>query len=116
MKNNVKTVDEYIANYPAPVQEILNTLRHKVRQAAPDATERISYGIPTYWLGRNIVHFGAYPNHIGVYPGPDAIRHFADELQGYETSKGTIKFLLTDPVPYDLVAKITSYNLSRLHK
>lgn len=106
--NTYKNVDEYIANYPAEAQKILEKIRHTIHEAVPEATEKISYGIPTFaYKNRNLVHFGAYPTHIGFYPGPVSISAFKDQLAGYKTSKGTIQFPLDKPIPYQLIKKIT---------
>lgn len=106
-----KTVDEYIANFPPDTRERLQKVREAILEVIPDATERISYGIPTYWQGGSLVHFGGYSAHIGFYPGPPAIEEFAEELKEYETSKGTVKFPLDKPMPYDLIKKITHYSV-----
>ncbi len=106
--NKYKNVDEYIANFPEQTQVVLEKVRSTIIEVLPDAEERISYGIPTYSLPTgNIVHFGGYPKHIGFYPGSGAITDFAELLKGYETSKGTIRFPLDKPIPYDLIQTIT---------
>jgi len=105
-----KNVDDYISNFPKETQIILEKIRSTIIEVLPEAEERISYGIPTYTMPvGNIVHFGGYPKHIGVYPGSGAITNFADQLKDYETSKGTIRFPLDEPIPYDLIEKITRY-------
>src|SRR5688572_18406339 len=102
-----KTADEYISNFSTEVQHTLEKIRKLVRDVAPEAKEEIAYGIPTYKLnGKNIVHFGAYPKHIGVYPGPSVLAAMADDLKKYHTSKGTVQFQLDEPIPYDLIRKI----------
>ena len=108
-KKTPKTIDEYIADYPAQVQAILQRLRDLIHEIAPEATEKISYGIPTFVLGQNLVHFAAYPHHIGFYPSSSGIAHFEEELKDYETSKGTVRFPLDKPIPYDLVRRITEF-------
>lgn len=106
--NGYKNVDEYINGFPEETQVILEKVRKVIREALPEAEERISYGIPTYTLPvGNIVHFGGYPSHIGFYPGSFGIAHFKDRLAGYKTSKGTIQFQLDEPIPYDLIETIT---------
>jgi len=107
--NSYKNVDEYIANFPSSTQDILQKVRGIIRKSLPDATEKISYGIPTYWRGRNLVHFGGYDKHISLYPGSVGVEAFANDLKDYETSKGTIKFPLDKPIPYDLIETITLY-------
>jgi uncharacterized protein YdhG (YjbR/CyaY superfamily) len=106
------TIDSYIAQYPASTQKILNKIRNAVREVAPDATEKMSYGIPTLWQKRNIIHYGAYPNHIGIYPGPRTIELFQEQLTIYETSKGTIKLPLDKPIPYDLIRNLTEFSVN----
>ena len=111
--NKVTTIDEYISNYPSEVQKILEKMRQTVKAVAPEATESISYGIPTFKLKKNLVHFGAYPTHIGFYPGPEAIEVFRKDLEGYELSKGTARFPLDQPIPYPLIKKITEYRVKK---
>lgn len=107
MMKSYKTIDEYIANFPPEVQEKLQQMRQTIAAAAPEAKEKISYGIPTFTLNGNLVHFGGYPTHIGFYPGPAGVSEFKEKLSAYETSKGTIKFPLDKPLPLDLVREIT---------
>src|SRR5690606_27509162 len=100
--NDYKTVDEYIANFSGKQKEYLEKARTTILEALPGAEEKISYGIPTFELnGKNIVHIGAYDTHYAFYPGPKLIAAFADELKPYETSKGTIRFPIDSPVPYE---------------
>ena len=108
---DITSVDEFIAGYPQAVQDILQQVRATIKKAAPGAQERISYGIPTYTQGRNLVHFSGYEKHVGFYPGAQAIVDFSHDLEGYETSKGTVRFLLNKPIPYDLIDKITRYRV-----
>ena len=105
----VKTIDEYIAQFPKDVRVILEKMRGVIHNAAPTATEAIKYGIPTFVLNGNLVHFGAYEHHIGFYPAPRGIEAFKKELAPYEGGKGTVQFPLDKPIPYDLVSKITSF-------
>lgn len=102
-----KTVDEYITQFPQEQQAVLAKMRQTIQAAAPDATEKISYGIPTFVYKGNLVHFAAYDNHYAFYPGSFGIAEFKEELQPYSTSKGTIRFDVDKPVPYDLITKIT---------
>ncbi len=113
MDLSIKTIDEFITKYPADVQKILQKIRQTIQKAAPEATEKISYGIPTFVFHGNLVHFAAYDSHIGFYPGPAPISAFQDELTAYETAKGTIRFPLDKPIPYDLIEKITAYAVER---
>jgi uncharacterized protein YdhG (YjbR/CyaY superfamily) len=112
--SGVKSIDEYIATYPDSTQVILNKIRKIVREVAPEATEKMSYGIPTFWYGRNFMHFGGYSKHIGFYPGTSTVIAFKDQLTEYETSKGTVRFPLDKPIPYELIRSITEYNISSL--
>lgn len=111
MRNNVEfsTIDEYIATFPKDVQKILKRLRATIKTAAPEAEETISYQIPTFTLKGNLVHFAAYKNHIGFYPGASGIKTFAQELSNYQTSKGTVQFPLQDPLPLELIANIVKF-------
>ena len=105
------TVDEYIAKYPEDVQKIMEKVRLTIRKTAPDAEETIKYGIPTYVLNGNLVHFGAFKNHIGFYPVPSGIEAFKQELAAYANSKGSVQFLLNQPMPYDLIARIVAFRV-----
>jgi uncharacterized protein YdhG (YjbR/CyaY superfamily) len=108
---NPQDIDEYIARFPEQVQLILEKVRNTIREAAPDAEETIAYQIPTFRLNGNLVHFAAYKKHIGFYPTPAGIEKFKKELSVYETSKGTVKFPLDQPVPYDLIREITEFRV-----
>lgn len=105
------TIDEYIALFPEEVRRILGQVRQTIRQAAPDAQEKISWQMPTFWQNGNLVHFAAAKNHIGLYPGESGVRVFADRLTDYKTSKGAIQFPLTQPIPYDLITEITRFRV-----
>jgi len=85
-------IDAYIANQPADLRELLLSVRAAIKQALPDATEKISWQMPTYWRGHNLIHFAAQKKHLGLYPGADAVTHFAPRLGAYKTSKGAIQF------------------------
>ena len=111
-KKSPQTIDEYMANFPAQAQTVMQRLRALIHEIAPEATEKISYGIPTFVLGQNLVHFAAYKNHIGFYPASSGIAHFEEELKDYETSKGTVRFPLDKPIPYDLVRRITEFRVA----
>jgi uncharacterized protein YdhG (YjbR/CyaY superfamily) len=106
-----ETIDEYIAAFPPEIREILEKLRETIREAAPAATEAISYQMPTFKLHGNLVHFAAFKNHIGFYPVPSGIRAFAEELAGYIGGKGTVRFPLDRPVPYDLIGRIVKFRV-----
>lgn len=104
-----KTIDAYIAAQPESVQPLLDQVRNTLRAALPDAQERISWGMPTYWSKHNIIHFAASKKHIGLYPGDKAVAHFADRLTEYKTSKGTIQLPYSKPLPLPLIAEIAKW-------
>lgn len=106
------SIDEYIAEFPEDVQQRLEELRGVIKAAAPAATEKISYQMPTFALKGNLVHFAAYKKHIGFYPAPSGIEAFRDELSVYQLSKGAIRFPLDQPLPLDLIEKIVRYRVA----
>lgn len=106
-----KDVNEFIAEFPEDIQLILEKIRATIQQAAPDAKEAIKYGMPTFVLNGNLVHFAAYKNHIGFYPAPTGIDAFIGELAQYRTGKGTIQFPVDKPIPYDLVTKVVKFRV-----
>lgn len=110
-KNTPKNIDEYIAGFPEDVQVILEELRATIRKAAPEAEETINYGIPTFTLKGNLVHFAGYKRHIGFYPAPSGIEQFKDELSAYDGVKGSVKFPLEKPIPYELVSRIVTFRV-----
>jgi uncharacterized protein YdhG (YjbR/CyaY superfamily) len=110
-QTSVDNIDEYISGFPPDVQEPLQKLRSIIRKAAPDAKEAIKYQIPTYVWNGNLIHFAAFKNHIGLYPGSKAVENFKQELAKYELSKGTIRFPLGKPLPAGLVTKIVKFNM-----
>jgi uncharacterized protein YdhG (YjbR/CyaY superfamily) len=111
MKNEIKTIDEYIKIFPADIQIILEKMRRTIREAAPEATEAISYQMPTFKLNGNLVHFAAFKSHIGFYPVPSGIESFRKELTPYITGKGTVQFPLDQPIPYELVKKVVIFRV-----
>ncbi len=113
MNTKFKTVDEYIATFPEKIQQLLEQIRSTIREAAPDATEKISYGMPTFAQEGNLLHFGAWKNHIGIYPASSGIEAFRDRLAEYDVEKGNIKFPLNQPLPLDLIADITKFCVER---
>jgi uncharacterized protein YdhG (YjbR/CyaY superfamily) len=121
MESNKSTsIDDYIANCPKGVQKKLKELRATVKAAAPDATEKISYQMPTFYLEGNLVHFAALKNHIGFYPTPSGVQAFIKETAKYASTKGAIQFPLDEPLPLKLVSKIVKFrvkeNLRRAKK
>src|SRR5689334_14558589 len=110
-QSGVRSIDEYIAGFPADIQARLEAVRAAIRAAAPEAQERISYQMPTFALHGNLVHFAAFKNHIGFYPGSNGIAAFQAELGEYEWNKGTIRFPLDKPLPLELVTKIVRFRV-----
>lgn len=106
-----KNIDEYIAGFPSDVQEILEKIRMTIREAAPDAEEKISYQLPTFALKGNLVHFGAFMKHIGFYPTSTGIERFKNELSAYEGAKGSVRFPLDKPIPFDLISEIVKFRV-----
>jgi uncharacterized protein YdhG (YjbR/CyaY superfamily) len=111
-KKTPATVADYIESYPAPVRDILKKLRAVIRTAAPQAVEKIGYGMPGYYLNGPLVYFAAHTAHIGFYALPGAIKAFAKELAGYRTSKGAIQFPLDRPLPVGLVRKMIAFRIA----
>ena len=111
-KISPKDINEYIAGFPEDIQVILKKIRETIRKAAPDAEETIKYQMPTFTLNGNLVHFAAFKNHIGFYPIPTGIEKFKKELSIYEGGKGSVKFPLDKPIPYQLISDIVKYRVS----
>jgi len=106
------SIDEYIANFPAEVQKKLEDLRAVIKAAAPEAQEKIGYQMPTFTLKGNLVHFAAYKNHIGFYPTPSGIQAYREELSVYESAKGSIRFPIDQPLPFELISKIVKFRVT----
>lgn len=112
MKQGYRTIDEYVRAFPPATQAILRRMRQIIREAAPEATETISYQMPTFKLnGRNLVHFAAWEKHIGFYPQPSGTAAFQKELSPYKGAKGSVQFPLDKPIPFDLVKKIVVFRV-----
>ena len=106
-----KNIDEYITGFPPDVQKILQKIRTTIHEAAPEATEKISYQMPTFFLKGNLVHFAGFKEHIGFYPVPTGIEKFRKELSVYKQGKGSVQFPLDQPMPYDLITKIVKFRV-----
>lgn len=111
-KKKISTIDEYISTFPNEIQSKLEQVRHAIKEAAPEAIEAISYQMPTFKLNGNLVHFAGYKHHIGLYPMPDAINHFKEDLGKYKTSKGAIQFPLDEEMPIDLIKRIVEFRVN----
>jgi uncharacterized protein YdhG (YjbR/CyaY superfamily) len=110
-KTTFNSIDEYILQFPPEVQEILENLRKAIKEAAPEAKEKISWRMPTFDLHGNLVHFAAFKNHIGFYPGASGIETFANEFSEYKSSKGAVQFPIKKPLPYDLISRIVKFRV-----
>lgn len=104
-----QTIDEYIVSQDERVQPKLNEMRAILQEALPEAEERMSRSMPTYWKGKNIIHFAASKKHLGLYPGGEATTVFAEELSGFDVSKGTIRFSYEKELPEELIQKIARW-------
>ncbi len=111
-KSGFTSIDEYIATFPAETQKILREMRATIKAAAPEAVEKISYQMPTFYLKGNLVHFAAWKNHIGFYPAPSGTREFERELSAYESSKGAIRFPMNQPLPLKLIGRIVKFRVT----
>ena len=109
MSEKITTIDEYIAGFPEDVQIILQNIRKTIHAAAPEAQEALAYGIPTFKLHGNLVHFGGFKKHVSFFPTASGVERFQEELSAYKISKGTVQFPLDAPIPYDLIGRITAY-------
>ena len=110
-KQQYKTIDEYIAASPEEIQVALQKLRRVIQAAAPEAQEVISYSMPAFKQNGILVYFAAFKNHIGFFPTSSGVSAFKKELAAYETSKGTVRFPLDKPIPYELVARIVKFRV-----
>ena len=109
------SIDAYIAGFPAPTQEALQTMRALIREAAPEATETTSYGACTFAMGAwDLVHFAGFARHIGFYPVPTGIEAFRAELAAFKTGKGSVQFPLGEPLPADLIRRIVAFRMREL--
>lgn len=109
-------IDEYISSFPKATQKKLHEIRNLIKQEAPEASEKISYQIPTFFLNGNLVHFAAYPKHIGFYPTSSGITKFTKELSTYKHAKGSVQFPLDEPLPLDLIKKIVKFRIKENNK
>jgi uncharacterized protein YdhG (YjbR/CyaY superfamily) len=108
---NMQTIDEYIETFEPPIQQTLREIRNFIKSEVPEAAEKISYGMPTFYLNGNLVHFAAFKNHYGFFPGPSGIDAFASELAPYRTGKGTLQFPFGKPIPWDIIKKVVQFRV-----
>lgn len=111
--NGKELVDKYIAAFPKATQALLEKMRSTIKKAAPTAEETIGYGIPTFKLNGNLVHYAGYDNHIGFYPGAAGIASFQQEISKYKNAKGSVQFRIDKPLPLTLVTTITKFRVQQ---
>jgi uncharacterized protein YdhG (YjbR/CyaY superfamily) len=111
-RSTAGSIDEYVAGFPPETQKVLEELRALIKAAAPDATEKISYAIPTFDLnGKHLVHFAAYEKHVGFYPTASGVEAFKEELKPYKSAKGSVQFPLSQRMPTDLIRRIVEFKV-----
>ncbi len=108
--NQEKTIDSYIAAQPETIQQNLIEVRDMLREVLSDVKEKISWGMPTFYMGQNIIHFAAHKKHLGIYPGPQAIEFFSGRLKDYKFTKGAIQFPYNEKIPLNLIGEIAKWN------
>lgn len=111
-KTGFNSIDEYIAAFPVDVQKILEEVRATIKAAAPDAEEKISYQMPTFFLNGNLIHFAAFKNHIGIYPTPSGTDAFKRELSIYQGAKGSVRLPIDEPMPLKLISRIVKFRVA----
>jgi uncharacterized protein YdhG (YjbR/CyaY superfamily) len=109
-RSTARSIDEYIAEFPPETQRVLQEVRAVIRAAAPQATETISYSIPTFDLnGRHLAHFAGFAHHVGFYPTPRGIEEFEAELSRFKQGRGSVQFPLDQPMPVDLIRRMVEF-------
>lgn len=111
MKDKFNKIDDYINSFPEHIQNKLFEIRNAIKQEAPNAEEKFSYQMPTFFLNGNLVHFACYSKHIGFYPAPSGIEAFKNELSKYKYAKGSVQFPIDMPLPIELIKKIVKYRV-----
>jgi uncharacterized protein YdhG (YjbR/CyaY superfamily) len=107
-KTKPQTIQAYIAGFPPDVQKQLKKLRSVIRKAAPGAQETIKYEIPTYVLNGNLIYFAAFKKHISIFPRTKGMNALKEKIASYEAGRGTLRFPLDAPIPFDLIAELTA--------
>ena len=110
------SIEEYIEAQTEEVRPLLQNIRETIRAAAPEAIEKISWQMPTFWQGENLIHFAAFKKHIGLYPGGEATSEFAERLVGYKTSKGAIQLPIGKTIDYELITDIVRWRVKQVEK
>jgi len=111
-KTSYQTIDEYISQHSPEAQRMMQDLRQIIHAEAPEATEKMSWQMPTFYQLGNLVHFAAHQKHIGFYPGPSGIEAFQEQLAAFKWSKGAVQFPLDKPLPEELVRQMVRYRLA----
>lgn len=109
-----KSIDEYIDSQREDVRPLLQSIRRTIRAAAPEAIEKISWQMPTFWQGENLIHFAAFKKHIGLYPGGEATTEFAGRLAGFKTSKGAIQLPIDKSIDHELITDIVKWRVRQV--
>ncbi|GHV00412.1 hypothetical protein FACS189483_10470 [Spirochaetia bacterium] len=107
----MNTIDEYIASFEPEIQRTLIEIRNFIKNEVPDATEKMSYGMPTFYQNGNLVHFAAFKDHYGFFPSPSGIDAFEEELAPYRSGKGTLRFSMDKPIPWEIVKKVLQFRV-----
>lgn len=111
-RSTASSIDEYIAEFPPETQQVLQALRALIKATVPDATETISYAIPTFDLnGKHLVHFAGYRKHIGFYPGSSGVAAFKEAFKPYKSAKGSVQFPLDQPMPMELIRRVVEFRV-----
>ncbi len=114
-RRTAATIDEYLGDFPPETRALLERLRAVIAEEAPEATETISYAIPTFDLaGKHLVHFAGYAGHVGLYPTPSGVTEFAEELAAYRHGKGTARFPIDRPLPEELIRRIVRFRIAEV--
>lgn len=104
------SIEAYIAAQPEEIRGLLSTMHQTISVVLPESEQRMSWGMPTYWKGSNLVHFAAHANHVGLHIGSDVLARFQDRLRSFKTSKGAVQFPYNKPIPFDLIAEIARWS------
>lgn len=110
-KREYTSIDEYIKSFPPEIQNKLEELRAAIKKIAPEAEEKISYGMPAFTLNGNLVYFAAFKKHIGFYPIPSGMKAFEEELKAYKTGKGSVQFPIDEPLPVELINRVVKFRV-----
>ena len=108
---DMKSIDDYIETFEPKIKKTLIEIRNFIKSKVPEATEKISYGIPTFYLYGNLIHFAAFKDHYSIFPSPSGIDVFKKELAPYRSGKGTLSFPLDKPIPWDIIQKVLQFRL-----